>query len=462
MGGEAAMDRVISYAELKQHSSYADAWIAIDGTVYDITHFIDKHPFGDTFRGSLGTDCSGLFMGSHVNTAADAMLANPRFLAKNGIKIVGRLDTSRDQLAKDNPDPYLERVVYKKLANDGFWLDLKQEVKAFLAETNETTHYTFIQGLALVIYYLAIWAVLSYFAWAKGSMLAGTLLGFHMLCAVANVSHMATHFGYTRHRGLNFVAAHFFDLGGMAWLEWQIAHQTHHNQPHSILDYQTNAYDPVLATRIHRYVELRPRHRHQRIYFWLIVSQYLLFRIVATTAFLIKNREFVRHWYEWVGHFVARAILLGLMAYSVHALGWPHALLVFFCYNVAYSYSAFILLYNDHEATHKVLDAHRNLNGVHGKLSWAEVQVRTANNWYPTNWLMAFIEFHYGYFNHHIEHHLFPAFKPTLMKKVSPVVRRVCERHGVPYTLTTFMEVQHSLQEHFIKMGTPLPEAEVR
>ena len=44
--------------------------------------------------------------------------------------------------------------------------------------------------------------------------------------------------------------------------------------------------------------------------------------------------------------------------------------------------------------------------------------------------------------------------KPTLMKKVSPVVQRVCRRHGIPYTRTTFLEVQVSLQEHFARMGT--------
>lgn len=450
-----APDRSISYAELKQHASYADAWIAVDGVVYDITDFIERHPFGDTFRGSLGADCTGLFMGSHVNTRADAMLASPRYREKNGIRVVGRLDVSRDRLAAGNPSPFLERLVYKPMADDVFWQDLQREVQAFLEETGETTHYTVAQGVAFTAYYLSIWAALSYLAWGRGSALAGALLGFHMLCAVAHTSHMVTHFGYTRHRWLNFLTAHLFDLGGMSWLEWQIAHQTHHNQPHSSLDYQTNMYEPFLGTRIHRYAERRPYHRHQRFYFWLVVSQYLLSRLFATTAFLVQHREFVRRWYEWAGHIVSRAIFFGLIAWCAHAHGWPRALLVFFAYNLAYSYAAFVLLYNDHEATHRALDADRDVNGLHGALSWAEVQVRTANDWYPTSWLTSFVEFHYGYFNYHIEHHLFPAFKPTLMKKVSPVVRRVCARHGVPYTLTTFVEVQRSLQRHLTAMGAP-------
>jgi linoleoyl-CoA desaturase len=454
MARDQPSERRISYEELKRHSTYEDAWISIDGTVYEITAFIEKHPFGDTFRGNLGTECGGLFMGSHVNTNAGQMLANPRFLEKNGIEIVGRLDLASAQLCNDNDQPYLDRVVYQGTEDDAFWRDLKREVRAFLAETNETTHYTFSQGLAFLVYYLAIYAGLSYLAFGKGSLLAGALLGFHMLCAVANASHMVTHFGYTRHYWLNFVAAHLFDLGGMSWFEWQITHQTHHNQPHSVIDYQTNTYD-ILGMRLHRHVPLKARHRYQRFYFWIIVSPYLLFRIFATSLFMIQNRRLVRHWYEWAGHVLARAILFLQVIYCGHLLGWPRALLVLLAYSTAYSYSAFILLYNDHESTHQVLDAERDINKYHGKMSWAEVQVRTSNNWYPTNWLTAFIEFHYGYFNYHIEHHLFPSFKPTLMKKVSPIVRRVCAKHGVPYTLTTFMEVQHSLQEHITKMGRP-------
>ena len=53
--------REVTYAELKAHSTYDSAWISINGIVYDITDFIEKHPFGDTFRGSLGTECGGLF-----------------------------------------------------------------------------------------------------------------------------------------------------------------------------------------------------------------------------------------------------------------------------------------------------------------------------------------------------------------------------------------------------------------
>lgn len=43
-----------------------------------------------------------------------------------------------------------------------------------------------------------------------------------------------------------------------------------------------------------------------------------------------------------------------------------------------------------------------------------------------------------GHHTHHIEHHLFPNLPSSRYREVSHQVRDVCERHGVPYTTTSF------------------------
>lgn len=453
--------RRISYEELKKHSTYTDAWISINGVVYDITGFIQKHPFGDTFMGNLGTECGGLFSSAHVNTNVECLLQNDSFREKNNIVVVGPLDVLGAHLHKRNKAPYLDRVVYRDTSTDKFWLDLKAEVKAYLKRNKESIHYGPLEGTLYLAYYLGIYALLSYLTWIRCSYLASALLGFHMLCAVANVSHMDTHYGFTRQRWLNFIAGHIFDLGGMSRLEWKIAHQTHHNQPHSSVDHQTNSYDDDIHVRIHRYINRKPHHRYQHIYFWLLISMYLLFRVIATSFWMVKNREFIRHKREVVAHVLARVMLFAPVFYCAHLHGWGRALTLLLIYAASYSYSAFALLYNDYKDTHKVLDNHNDASTYHNKLSWAEVQVRTSNDWYPTNLLMRFVEFHYGYFNYHIEHHLFPTLKPSLLKKISPIVREVCRRHGVPYIRTTFLDVQVSLQKHLVEMGSFSSQAHV-
>ena len=442
----------ISYEELKNHSTYLDAWISINGIVYDITSFLNNHPFGDTFRGNLGTECGGMFSSAHMNTNVEEKLGSEEFLINNAIVVIGRLDISKDHLHKNSDSPLLDRIVYKETHNDEFWLELKTKVASYLRDNNETTHYSFREGLFYIIYYLSIYLLLSYFTWVEGSFLASIILGVHMVCALANISHMAAHYGFTRFPLLNSIALNFFDLAGMSGLEWQITHQTHHNQPHSSIDHQTNVYD-YIGVRRHKYMKYKFYHKFQHLYYWFIVSPYHFFKIIGIPFWLTMNKEFIRRKREMLIHVFAIAVLLSQVIYCAYLHGFWIASALFIVFSLAFSQAAFILLFNDYEDTHNVLGINEDINNFHNEENWAEIQVRTSNNWYPTNWFLSFIEFHHGYFNYHIEHHLFPTFKPTLLKKISPLVKSICEKHKVPYISTSFFDVQTSLHKHITKMG---------
>ncbi len=448
-------ERLISYEELKQHASYSDAWISINRTVYDITDFIDKHPHGDVFRGHLGAEVGGLFSSAHTATNVEEWIKNESFLEKNGVKIVGRLDVSNDKLCQGNKLPFLDRIVYKDTDKDEFWLDLKSSVASHLKENGLTTHYTYLEGVLFIIYYLCLHGAISYLTWVSGSFIAAIVLALHSICMLANIAHMSTHSGFTNSPFLDYISMHLFDLAGASGLQWQIAHQTHHHQPHSSLDHQTNAY-PLYGVRIHKYMKRRFYHRFQREYFWIATAiLHSLVMFVITTVWIIKFKHHSRHLYDIATHFIAKGLLMLQVAYAIHLHGWWIGLTLFSVYLMAFSVIAFLLLFNDHEETHAVLGEKEDVRNYHGKLSWAEVQVRTSGDWYPTNWFLAFIEFQYGYFNYHIEHHLFPTFKPSLLKKISPVVRSVCIKHGLPYISTPFFEKQRSLHSHIAKLSKP-------
>jgi len=40
------MSRRVTQAELQQHNKDTDAWISINGKVYDVTKFAEEHPGG--------------------------------------------------------------------------------------------------------------------------------------------------------------------------------------------------------------------------------------------------------------------------------------------------------------------------------------------------------------------------------------------------------------------------------
>lgn len=47
--------------EIAPHSTKDDCWIAIEGKVYDVTEFIEKHPGGEAILFGCGKDASEIF-----------------------------------------------------------------------------------------------------------------------------------------------------------------------------------------------------------------------------------------------------------------------------------------------------------------------------------------------------------------------------------------------------------------
>ena len=56
------MNNEISLDELQKHCLADDLWVAIDGLVYDLTGFLEKHPGGkNPFLKAAGKDISNYF-----------------------------------------------------------------------------------------------------------------------------------------------------------------------------------------------------------------------------------------------------------------------------------------------------------------------------------------------------------------------------------------------------------------
>ena len=72
------MARSYTLGEVASHSSFNDAWVAVDGKVYDVTPFLKAHPGGmDITKEYLGKDISDVIHSGNVHqhsTTAYAML----------------------------------------------------------------------------------------------------------------------------------------------------------------------------------------------------------------------------------------------------------------------------------------------------------------------------------------------------------------------------------------------------
>jgi cytochrome b involved in lipid metabolism len=51
--------RQFTWEEVAKHNTYGDAWASIDGEVYDLTEWVDKHPGGrDVVLWAAGRDAT--------------------------------------------------------------------------------------------------------------------------------------------------------------------------------------------------------------------------------------------------------------------------------------------------------------------------------------------------------------------------------------------------------------------
>ena len=72
----------ITLAEVAQRDSQDECWVAIDGSVYDLTGWIRQHPGGRAAILSLcGTDGTAQFLGQHGGSASAATRLDGYYLA---------------------------------------------------------------------------------------------------------------------------------------------------------------------------------------------------------------------------------------------------------------------------------------------------------------------------------------------------------------------------------------------
>lgn len=65
-------------------------------------------------------------------------------------------------------------------------------------------------------------------------------------------------------------------------------------------------------------------------------------------------------------------------------------------------------------------------------------------------------DFVYGGLNYQVEHHLFPSMPRNNLKKVQPIIKEFCLKHGIPFHETSVMQSQREILGYMHKMSAPL------
>ncbi|GKU11942.1 unnamed protein product, partial [Fusarium langsethiae] len=86
--------RIVSLAEIKQHNTADDCWIAVHSKVWDITHFINQHPGGpDVLLNLAGSDATDIYNDVHAPDIIEDLPSD---------KLIGFLESSSSSLPKES------------------------------------------------------------------------------------------------------------------------------------------------------------------------------------------------------------------------------------------------------------------------------------------------------------------------------------------------------------------------
>lgn len=409
-----------TWEEVERHSTVDDAWLVIDGRVYDVTDFAVSHPGGPIIYKFAGVDASDQFAAFH----------RPRVYGRLPQFLVGEVIEDEGHLPSKATAEY--RALRKRLWRDG----------CFKADPN---FYVGKAAVCVALFTLAIGMATSLpSAWSfSRTVLAGAVLGIAWQ-QIAFMAHDADHYGITTPRsGSSFnplawlLESCFFGISRCMW-----------NEEHSL----------------HHAITLRPQEDPQFNYLpiWLISKKELDVpgtRVDFLTRCLVSVQHFtflpvsvvIGRFNFYLISFLSALKRLVTASRSREALGgfadvtgmllfwtWYVALVSQFetsrerlCFVLASNWTVGILhiqLVLSHLATETFTAEEER------EQQFFTFQLKTSRNidsdWYD-HWFHGGLEFQ-------IEHHLFPQLPRHNLEKVKPLVKEICERHGIEYQSTSF------------------------
>ncbi|CAG8471605.1 11250_t:CDS:10 [Paraglomus occultum] len=436
--------KTFTWEELSKHNTPDDAYIAVRGSVYDITNFINRHPGGeDILLMVAGKDATQIFETYHELGKVDLTLKK---------YYIGALISNELPVFPDQSD--FHKTV-KKRVEDYFrknQLDPKNTPFIWI-------RYAWIYGLLIGSYYSQY-----YIPFVSDHILLQVLLAIALGFAAAQVGlnplHDASHFAVTHNPWVWKLlgATHDF-LNGSSFLVWEYQHFLGHHVYTNIAD-----ADPDIVTGDPDIRRIKPSQRwfshymNQHLFVPLIYG-FLAFKVRIQDIFILyvyKSNDRIRvnqltSWHTfafWGGKafFILYRVLVPMLFHSA----WKVLALL-----VIADFTASYWLACSFQANHVVDEVEWPLPDDSGlvQTDWAEMQVITTQDYAHDS---AFWTSIVGSLNFQAVHHLFPQISQHHYPLIAPIVKETCAEYGIRYYYKdTFWEAFRSHVEHLHNMGQP-------
>ncbi|XP_078694413.1 acyl-CoA Delta-4 desaturase-like [Branchiostoma floridae x Branchiostoma belcheri] len=415
--GAPPRDRLLTWADVRSHDNKDDMWFVIDDLVYDVTHWAKRHPGGaKILRHYAGQDASEAWLSFHNDKALVQKYMKPL--------CIGRLDDggpqATDQIKKD----------FRELRETVDKMGLFKPSYTFFGV--HLAHIVLLDVLAyfIISQYGAGWVpvVLASIALAISQTQAGWL------------QHDFGHLSVFKTKWMDNLA-HQVVIGllkgaSSAW--WKNQHYQHHAKPnviHKDPDIRVEAVfvvGDVMPVQVAKKNKNGPPYNLQHLYYMILtVALVPVYYHIMVYRFIFTRQKwheavlavlfpaiFVSSFYPHVG--LGKTIAMYLMMRAIESQ-W-------FTWATQMSHIP-MEIDTDKDKAWVTMQMHATCN----------VEKSHFNDWFT------------GHLNFQIEHHLFPTMPRHNLYKATPLVKSLCQKHGLEYTVKSlgdaFIDILRSLKK---------------
>ncbi|KNC53791.1 delta-5 desaturase [Thecamonas trahens ATCC 50062] len=379
--------------------------LIIHGRVYDVSGFIKRHPGGSVIRYMLDRDASHAYDEFHQRSeSAD------KFLASLPSRPVEATDVRVDRSAV--------MADYEKLRRD-------LVAEGFFEPSLVHVVWRFAQLALLSV--LGVWLLLN------GWVVSGVLVMGLMQGQSGWLQHECGHYSLTGKVGLDQLLHEllFGVFSSMSASWWRKQHNKHHARPQ-----QLDA-DVLPEQQASLWIKFQAFH-----YFPMLEMLALFWSFYLQPRHVVRTKRYREGVFMAMNHGYRLAL-------GVAATGsvWGTLAVYFGIQTVQAMY-----LFGHFTVSH----THLPVLAADEDLCWVEHTLRTTMNiessWW-CDWIM-------GYLNLQIEHHLFPSMPQFRFSQVSPRIRALAEKHGIPYLEDSYVNAFYRTIANLHHVGQSAGEAQ--
>jgi delta11-fatty-acid desaturase len=347
---------------------------------------------------------------------------------------------------------------WEETAKSEFTIELRDKVKKHFAEKTKQRGISFIEATKATPQRWCEWgAFATASAWSFYTMLYSQSIFWSWLNVImfpslywmsATMLHDGGHFAISQDWRINWGMQYIYRVIASPY-EWLHQHIIGHHPYTNIHNKDPDLNHSGEELRFTEHTKWSTQHRKQENKYFMLSVFLLIGLNIKNSLLLIFTQKYnnsvhkipVELKYKLL-HFLDIILYMYLFFILPFQIWTPfyafkHAITPYFLLSVIFGINSSV------NHTHKDSIKGENKN-------WYIHQVTTANNFgshYPHYYLSIGL-------NYQIEHHLFPAINHCHLRDIQPIVKSLCEKHGIPYHHTGgYKEALIGVYEHLREMG---------